>query len=135
MSTGHVLTNEEKVVWQKRIMDICIQALTYKSFHLLCYFIQQLYEYCVACECKENNKPIKLKLLSNVYLENSWSSFCYKLYGLRNYTTHNNYIRHDFTAVLEDKNYNLLIERYFNRDDWKYLKLLRLYYTDCLQEV
>ena len=135
MSSGHVLTSKERDIWQKRIINLCTHLYMYNYYMDLCYFIVQLYEYCVACEATDEHLPIKLKQLSRSLQVEGWSEFCSSLYSCRCKVTYDMY-RTDinFGVVFDNPLYSSLVDKYFDEEYRVYLQVLRSSYMSCLQE-
>lgn len=135
MSTGHLLTPAERIIWQKRIKHICTDLYAYNDYTTLCYFIVQLYEYCVACESKDEHSPIKLKLLQTALDNKAWVRYCKDLYLVRGEVTHAMYkLDINFTLVFDNPLYNILVDKYFDEEYRVYLQVIRSSYQTCLQE-
>lgn len=136
MSTGHVLTKEERRLWESRILTILNDVYDSRNKYLMFYLLQQIYEYCVACCTTVENQPIKLKLLQSKYLGDDWSQFCSNLYFIRGITTHamylpDNYIYTKIVRVFSDNCIELLLKTFFP-DDWEEFDDLRFGYSQYL---
>ena len=135
MSSGHVLTPKERDIWQKRIVSLCVDLYRDNYFMGLCYFVVQLYEYCVACEAKDENSPIKLNLIQQVVNSEDWKLYCKELYFIRCHATHSMYRKDiNFDVVFNNPLYSNLIQKYFDEENQVYLQVLRSSYMSCLQE-
>ena len=133
MSTGHVLTKEERNLWVSRILNILDYVYESRNKYLTLYLLQQIYEYCVACCATVEHQPIKLKLLQSKYLGDDWCDFCLKLYTLRGSVTHAMYISDkelntSIMRVFNNTSFELLLKTFFP-NDWKEFDDLRFGYS------
>jgi len=127
MSTGHVLTEEERNSWIVFIKVTLSALYSTKNITVLYYLIVNIYEFSVACCAKEENIPIKLKLLQNITLNPSWKQFCLKLYTLRGLIVHAPYNvdKDSIITVLCSDEFENLIKEFMPelQDDFKDLIL------------
>lgn len=136
MSTGHVLTKEERKLWLSRILTILDFMYDSHNTYMFYYLIQQLYEFSVACCATVETQPIKLKLLQHKYLGDDWFKFCFNLYSLRGLLTHAMYtdvsnINDYVIRVFSDTSFELLLKTFFP-NDWEEFDDLRFGYSQYL---
>ena len=128
MSTGHVLTKDERLFWQNKIRFIL--SLLYKNSNrpTLELLLLNLYEFCVACCATNEQQPIKLNLLKNVIDDIGWRDFCTELYKVRGYIVHAPYsdkLQKTVFTVVSSKYFETLIVKFLPDyyDDFKDLIL------------
>lgn len=124
MSTGHVLTKDERLFWQNKIRFIL--SLLYKNSNrpTLELLLLNLYEFCVACCATNEQQPIKLNLLKCVLEDDGWVRFCTDLYKVRGYIVHSPY-----SDKLQKTVLNVVSSKYF---ETLIVKFLPDYYDDFL---
>lgn len=126
MSTGHVLTEEERNYWIIFIKGTLGALYATKDVNVLYYLIVNIYEFSVACCAKEENIPIKLKLLQNLKLNPNWRQFCLKLYTLRGLIVHAPYNvdKDSIVTVLCSDEFEILIKEFMPEIHSDFLDLI-----------
>lgn len=114
MSTGHLLTKEERLKWVNIIIDILHTLYRTGNKIVLLFLLSSLYEFCVACCAVNDTAPIKLKMLQNYNEPDTWKYFCKQLYILRGYVIHTPYVLEDtlILQVLSSPDFSRLIKSF-----------------------
>lgn len=88
MSTGIILTENQRKIWQRYIMHLVSQCHEHKSYIMLNMLVIQLYEYIIACAPRSKNEPTKFKQLKAIVRDDVGLFYFKVLYSLRNDMCH-----------------------------------------------
>ena len=129
MSTGHLLTKEERLKWVNLIIDILHTLYKTGDKNVLLFLLSSLYEFCVACCALDDTTPIKLKMLQNYDEQGTWKDFCIQLYTLRGRIVHSPYMLEDdyILQVVSSPDFSRLIKGFLPEHYDEFLDLILEY--------